>query len=237
MTVSTVDIEGSGGGLTAEADLASIIAMRATEAHLRVLERVRAFADLSVQERSEVLMFARERRVGVGDVLFQAGAAGDSLFLVLEGELSSLVRTRVAGAKPVEVSRAVPGEMIGEMACLDPAPRSALVIARTACVLAEIDRSSLAAMEQALPRASSRLVGWIIELVHARMAAVNDRVAKALAPPGTPEPSVPPPPPPAAGSSAPPPRGSVPVPAAAAQAVADVRSGFRSFIDRLRGSV
>lgn len=68
-----------------------------------------------------------------GQTVFEAGARGDSMFFVIEGE----VEIRLSDAQ-LEIAPA--GSIFGEMALIDDNPRSATVIAKTACKLMEINR-------------------------------------------------------------------------------------------------
>jgi CRP-like cAMP-binding protein len=68
-----------------------------------------------------------------GAVVFSEGDPGDRMYVVREGEIELRLGDRTL---------AVLGEgaMLGEMALLDDAPRSATAVARTACRLAPVDR-------------------------------------------------------------------------------------------------
>lgn len=57
-----------------------------------------------------------------GELLFQEGDTGDAMFVVLEGELEIKV-----GARAVE--RVGPGGIVGELAIIEHAPRTATVTA------------------------------------------------------------------------------------------------------------
>lgn len=70
---------------------------------------------------------------GAGQTVFEDGAEGTNMYVVLEGE----VAIRVGG---VEREIVGPGAIFGEMALIDGGPRSAAVVAKTDCRLAEIDR-------------------------------------------------------------------------------------------------
>ena len=78
-----------------------------------------------------------------GERVFEEGDAGDSLFMILGGEVEVLKRFE---GGPVVVGTLGPGEYFGEMALLGRHPRSATVRARTALdvlVLAGADFSAL----------------------------------------------------------------------------------------------
>lgn len=80
-------------------------------------------------------MFRHEEKVFVvsaGTVIFAEGAAAESFYVLLDGEVDisvrqSLLRTLKAG------------EIFGEMALVDSSPRSATATARTDCRLVEVD--------------------------------------------------------------------------------------------------
>lgn len=67
-----------------------------------------------------------------GDVIFAAGAPGDRMYVVVEGEVDV-----ISGGQTIETTG--PGGILGEMALIDRSPRSASALARTACRLVPID--------------------------------------------------------------------------------------------------
>jgi CRP-like cAMP-binding protein len=72
-------------------------------------------------------MFRHEEKVfvvGAGTVIFEEGAAADSFYVLLEGEVDIGVRNRVLRTLKA-------GEIFGEMALIDARPRSASATART----------------------------------------------------------------------------------------------------------
>lgn len=63
---------------------------------------------------------------GVDDVIFEEGATGRELFVVLEGEVEI---AKVSGATRTTLVRLGKGEFFGEMAVIDGSARSATAIA------------------------------------------------------------------------------------------------------------
>lgn len=149
-------------------------------AHRAALLGARPLADLPPEEFSALLLFLRRRSLGRADVLFREGAPGDSLVFVVAGQLTVTVR-RLAGGN-VEVGEIGPGEVVGEMAIIDPAPRNATVTAREAATVYEIDRSNFDAMRRQFPGLSSAIVGAIIRDVTRRLREVDARIARELSP-------------------------------------------------------
>ena len=95
------------------------------------------FADLPGEELAQIALIADEVRAEAGEELMREGEPGEALFLVVEGELRVLRGGR-------EVSRLGEREVFGEMALLDPAPRSATVKAATEVRLLRIQREDFA---------------------------------------------------------------------------------------------
>lgn len=69
-----------------------------------------------------------ERRIPAGGRLLSAGEAGDEAFVVAEGRLR--VSMRIPGVGEEALAFLGPAEIVGEMALLDDAPRSADVVAQ-----------------------------------------------------------------------------------------------------------
>jgi CRP/FNR family transcriptional regulator, cyclic AMP receptor protein len=92
-------------------------------------------------------IFSRERNIVTlkpGDVLFRAGDPAECMYVVLSGE------ARI-GDGNVVYEELSPGGMVGEMALIDHAPRSAMVTAVTDCTLAEIDEKRFLFLVQQTP--------------------------------------------------------------------------------------
>jgi CRP/FNR family transcriptional regulator, cyclic AMP receptor protein len=79
-----------------------------------------------------------------GEVLFQAGDAGDAMFVLLEGEVEIHV-----GGRIVETSTR--GAIIGEMALIDKSPRAATVKAKEPSRLVKIDQNRFHFLIQQTP--------------------------------------------------------------------------------------
>jgi CRP/FNR family cyclic AMP-dependent transcriptional regulator len=73
-------------------------------------------------------------KIKVGQALFRQGDAGNGLMYVLLAGHANILR----GERVVEESRC--GDILGELAMIEEAPRSASVIARTNCEFAVIDK-------------------------------------------------------------------------------------------------
>ncbi len=79
-----------------------------------------------------------------GQRIFSEGDAGDRMYVVKQGE----VEVWVAGRR---IDTSGPGELLGEMALVDHQPRSATVVARTACQVVPIDEKRFLFLIQQTP--------------------------------------------------------------------------------------
>jgi CRP-like cAMP-binding protein len=79
-----------------------------------------------------------------GQSVFQAGDPGETMYIVVEGEVEIL-------DGPLVLEVAGPGTIVGELALIDDAPRSASVVAKTDCRLVPVDRRRFQYMVQETP--------------------------------------------------------------------------------------
>lgn len=106
----------------------------------------------------------QQRTLQPGEVLFAEGDAGDEAFQVQSGCLS----IRIAGAAgPIEIARRGVGELVGEMAVVSAAPRSATVVAleptRVAVVTGQVIEDELSTANPLLARMVRSLVARLRE--------------------------------------------------------------------------
>jgi CRP-like cAMP-binding protein len=85
---------------------------------------------LAEPERRELLALAQRRRYAKGTVLFHEDDPGDAMHLVAKGHVAIRVTTPVGDVAMLRIIR--PGEFFGELAVLDPGPRSASAVALSA---------------------------------------------------------------------------------------------------------
>jgi CRP-like cAMP-binding protein len=104
-----------------------------------------------------------EVELPAGAVLMEAGAVEDWLFVVVDGE--------VEVAREDRWVRMGPGSVVGELAVLDPQPRSATVTASTDV---RAFRLRKAAFDDALRTRPEIAAGVITELVH-RLREAHDQ--------------------------------------------------------------
>ncbi|HEX2705133.1 MAG TPA: Crp/Fnr family transcriptional regulator [Candidatus Lustribacter sp.] len=153
---------------------------------LDVVRSAPLFAALDEEDARALLAQMAPFRMERGDILFNEGDRGDTLFVIAEGKVK-LGRTSSDGRENL-VAVLGPGEMFGELSLFDPGPRTmtATAVAETQLVALgndslteilagrpEVSKSLLAALAQRLRRTNEHLADLVF-------TDVPGRVAKAL---------------------------------------------------------
>ena len=139
------------------------------------LKGVAFLSGLAATELGLLAQTVRLRQLMTDQLLYRAGEPGDAMAIVQYGRLS--VRVPPADA---EVAAIYPGEVVGEMACVDPAPRSANVIASRPTTVMLLDRAMLLQFQKKVPELAVAIVGGIIEMLTRRIRDTNARIERAL---------------------------------------------------------
>lgn len=83
-------------------------------------------------------------RFAAGETIFSKGDPGDRMYVITSGFV-------VVEDEGEEIETLGPGDLLGELALIDAAPRTASAVARTECSLAPIDRSRFLFLVQQTP--------------------------------------------------------------------------------------
>ena len=130
------------------------------------------FEKLTRRQMQQLERIVHRRTYRAGEVIFHAGDTGVAMYVILAGE----VRVVVPGDTPesqVEVSRMSSGELFGEMALLDTAPRSATAIAVTPTEAAAIARPDWLDLINRQPAIGVALLLPLCKLLAARLRVAN----------------------------------------------------------------
>ena len=103
-----------------------------------------------------------------GETVFEQGETGTAMYVVAEGEVEIL-------NGPVVLATARPGSVVGEMALIDHAPRSATAVAKTNCKLVAVDQRRFEFLVQQTPYFALE----VMQLMAERLRTANSRIAAA----------------------------------------------------------
>ena len=141
------------------------------------LREVKLFRTMSTGDRAMLDIYLKARSLAHKEVLFTAGDQGDSMVVIAEGVLEVTV---MVGQETQVIAQINPGEFVGEMACIDPAPRSATVRARTKAVVFELSRANFLEVRRISPGLAASLTGEIIQEVTKRLRAVDEKIERVI---------------------------------------------------------
>ena len=158
-------------------------AIMATDSRAQ-LRSVPLFRDFGDADADAVLSVLRVRQFRSGDCVLQQGSMGDHMVIVASGRL----RVEVVDAKGhrSDVGAIGEGEIVGEMAAIDPAPRNADVIAASDAVVYELSRGGLLTLRAKAPAASAAIVATVIGEVTRRLRETDRRIDQRLGAPPEP---------------------------------------------------
>src|SRR4051812_27817626 len=124
-----------------------------------LLARTDLFGGLAPEELAACAAAFRPARFAKGEMLFARGDPGTHLYLVAEGR----VRLAIATGEGRELSfrHAAAGDLLGEMAALDGAPRSADATALTAVSAYGLERGAFRTLWSTHPAISTAVVSFL----------------------------------------------------------------------------
>jgi CRP-like cAMP-binding protein len=136
------------------------------------LRRIKMLADVDERLLASLLTYLEVVRIPAFGTVVSKGEHGDSLFMVLEGE----VRARVMiGGKETTLTTMGVGECFGELAIVDHAPRSADVIANQPSVLVKVSDASLRKMLAEAPALAAPFALALTRVIAQRVRVLTKR--------------------------------------------------------------
>lgn len=121
---------------------------------------------LSEAELHALFEILQLEELDAGETLIVEGTPTDALFMVWDGELNVLVNTDDG---LLEVDRASPGSLLGEISLMDPGPATATVRTEQGCTALVLDRRKLEALWRLHPRVARLFLGQLTREVAARI--------------------------------------------------------------------
>jgi signal transduction histidine kinase len=131
-----------------------------------VLRGLPYFADLPEDILSDVCSGSEQVSLDPNTVIIEEGTHSEEMYVVVEGHL---VVTKSTPEREVELARLGPGEVVGEIALLDQAPRTATVVTAEPSLLIRIP---VAAFEDLLR--DPRVVRRMFRTVTSRLRSIED---------------------------------------------------------------
>ncbi|MSU57391.1 MAG: cyclic nucleotide-binding domain-containing protein [Pedosphaera sp.] len=138
-----------------------------------VLRRVKILADLTDAQLERFSSSMEQEQIPQWTQVVKQGDPGDTMFLILEGEL----RVRLAtGGKETILATLGPGDFFGDLSLFDHGPRSADVIANVDSTVLKISSAGFEKLAKDSPEVASPFLLSTIKTLAARIRADNKRL-------------------------------------------------------------
>lgn len=141
---------------------------------LSVLRKHPIFCDLESDALDQLCRYAKHTTLKRGASIFAKGDPGNSLFAVISGTVKISISS--PDGRNAILNLIGPGEIFGEIAVLDGAPRTADAIANTNCEIYIIDRREFLPFVRSQPALAMRF----IELLCARLRWTSEQVEQVI---------------------------------------------------------
>lgn len=135
-----------------------------------LIRRIDLFADLDEHELAKAAELSEVRSFPRDAAIFDAGAEGDTVFVVGSGKVKITVTS--PGGKELILAVLGEGQVFGEMALLESAPRSASAVTETAVELLALQRREFNRLLDSEPAISRKLLAILSQ----RLRRANARM-------------------------------------------------------------
>jgi len=127
--------------------------------NLQDLRKSPLFEGLSDQELQQLVDNAKHVSLREGETLMKQGEPGDSAYVVIDGGFEI---QKQSGPSVIKIDVRKPGEIIGEMALLSNAPRSATVVAVCDSETLQISQDAFENLLSTNPSATMAVLHWVM---------------------------------------------------------------------------
>jgi CRP/FNR family cyclic AMP-dependent transcriptional regulator len=139
----------------------------------RALRRIKILGGMTDEQLQRFADFMEIEKVPQWAVIVKQGDPGDSMYLILQGELR--VRMNDLGKETI-LATLGPGEFFGDISLFDQGPRSADVVANADSLVLKISSSSIEELSKAAPELATPFLRNIGQTLSARIRADNKRL-------------------------------------------------------------
>jgi len=139
------------------------------------LKRIKSLALLDDTQLAAFLNYIEVVNLAHGAALFQEGQAGDSMFLILEGQMRVFTRKRDS-EESLLLRMLEAGDSFGEIALLNQLPRSATVEATKSTVLIKISAPMLNRLLTEMPALAAQFLYHIAKTLGRQLTDLTTKL-------------------------------------------------------------
>lgn len=130
---------------------------------------------LSPAEADVIGAFVEDCDFDMGATVFEQGETGDAFYFLRQGKVDVLIQNGPGGRR-IRISTLTDGDVFGEMAVLDPQPRSATIIAIEPTTCFRIDAHALDTLNERHPDLGMRLMKYMCLTFTTRLRIANQAI-------------------------------------------------------------
>jgi len=139
-----------------------------------ILKNLRLFRDLNYNAIKELTFLFSERVFQSGETIFEENDAGNSLLVIISGEVRITQRANVSGEETLTVLKK--GDFFGEMALLEDLPRSATAIANSDTLILEIGSEKFLHFLHKDPVSGVKILIPLARILSARLREADSKI-------------------------------------------------------------
>jgi uncharacterized membrane protein len=141
-----------------------------------LLAGINFFELLQDDDRAVLANVVDAIKINAGEVLFQAGEPGESLFVVRSGSMELFIKDTVG--QKIVLTVAEEGSLFGELSLLDSGPRTATAVALSDTELLVLDRDDLTLLFQKRPDAALSMLAAMSAMTRKADELLRTRVSR-----------------------------------------------------------
>ena len=145
-----------------------------TDSHF--LAQTRLFANLDDDERGVLAAGVIHRTAKAGETLFRFNEPGDTMYLVMEGQVELFIQDNTG--QKIVLTVAEMYDSFGEVSLLDGGPRTASAVAIADCELGMIDREDLLTLFKKRPAAALDMLAAVGDMTRKANQLLRTRVSR-----------------------------------------------------------
>ena len=143
---------------------------------VELLAGIEFFALLKEDDRQALANVVDSVTLAPGEVLFNAGEPGESLFVVRSGSIELFIKDTVGQKIVLTISEA--GDLFGELSLLDSGPRTATAVALSETELLVLDRDDLLLLFEKRPDAALNMLAAMSTMTRKADELLRTRVSR-----------------------------------------------------------
>jgi len=136
------------------------------------------FADLGTDELARISSLCHTQHLGAGEVLFQKGDPGDSLFGVRRGQIR--IETGASDGSRLTLNFMGPGDLFGEVAVMDGFPRTADATAGEPTELFVLRREDFLAHLEREPKVAIKIIMLLCQRIRWQSERMEESMLQPL---------------------------------------------------------